>query len=136
MNIFVNIDVDNLDAAVAFYTTAFGLQAGRQFGTAGVELLGGPVPIHLLTKAPGTPAAVSSTQRRDYRRHWTPIHLDFVVADMEHAVHQAVAAGASLARPVDTNDWRKLALMADPFGHGFCFIQLLGQGYDAVARHP
>jgi len=26
-----------------------------------------------------------------------------------------------------------LALMADPFGHGFCLLQFVGQGYDELA---
>ena len=25
--------------------------------------------------------------------------------------------------------------MADPFGHGFCFIQFLGRGYDEIADY-
>jgi len=29
---------------------------------------------------------------------------------------------------------RLLALMADPFGHGFCFVQFLGRGYDEIAE--
>lgn len=32
------------------------------------------------------------------------------------------------------NEWGKLALMADPFGHGFCFLQFLGSGYDEIAE--
>jgi hypothetical protein len=26
-----------------------------------------------------------------------------------------------------------LALMADPFGNGFCLVQFLGRGYDEIA---
>ncbi len=54
MEFLVNIDVDNLDAALAFYTRAFELRAGRRFGSDGVELLGGPAPIYLLAKASGS----------------------------------------------------------------------------------
>ena len=28
----------------------------------------------------------------------------------------------------------KLAFLADPFGYGFCFVQFLGRGYDAIAE--
>ena len=73
-------------------------------------------------------------QRRTYARHWTPVHLDFVVDDVERAVANAVAAGATLERPIATYDWGKLALMADPFGHGFCFIEFLARGYDEIAE--
>ena len=28
--------------------------------------------------------------------------------------------------------WDKMALMADSFGHGFCFEQILGRGSDEI----
>ena len=133
MNLLVNLDVDDLDNATAFYSTAFGLTVGRRFGTAGVEMLGSPSPIYLLLKAPGTAASEATTQRRNYQRHWTPVHHDFVVEEnIDAAVQRAVAAGATLEKPVATQKWGKLALMADPFGHGFCFVQFLGRGYDEI----
>ena len=133
MDFLVNIDVDDLENAVRFYTAAFGLHIGRRFGTFGVEMLGGPAPIYLLVKKAGTPAAETTSQVRDYDRHWTPAHLDFVVEDIEDAVQKAVQAGAKLEKPIATQKWGKLALMADPFGHGFCFVQFLGRGYDEIA---
>ena len=33
-------------------------------------------------------------------------------------------------------NWGKLALMADPFGHGFCLVQFLNRGYDEIATTP
>ena len=96
-------------------------------------MLGSSAPIYLLAKAPNTLAARSSSQRRDYERHWTPVHLDFVVEDIEAAVKKAIAAGAKLEEPITTHKWGKLALMADPFGHGFCFVRFLGKGYDEIA---
>jgi len=39
-DILVNIDVDDLERAVHFYTEAFGLRVGRRLGPSGVELLG------------------------------------------------------------------------------------------------
>ena len=134
MNFLVNLDVDDLEQAVRFYRSAFGLTVGRRFGAFAVEMRGGPTPIYLLPKAGGTPAADTTPQRRSYERHWTPVHLDFVVEHIEPAVEQAVAAGARLEKPIATHTWGKLALMADPFGHGFCFIQFLGRGYDEIAE--
>lgn len=96
-------------------------------------MLGGPAPIYLLVKEAGTPATETTSQVRDYDRHWTPVHLDFVVEDIEDAVQKAVQAGARLEKPIATQKWGKLALMADPFGHGFCFVQFLGRGYDEIA---
>jgi predicted enzyme related to lactoylglutathione lyase len=133
MEFLVNLDVDDLDAATRFYAAAFGFAAGRRFGAAGVEMLGGPAPLYLLFKQAGTPAAATTGQQRSYARHWTPVHLDFVVEEIDSAVRKAVAAGAQLEQPVTVQPWGKLALMADPFGHGFCFVQFLGRGYDEIA---
>ncbi len=134
MNLLVNLDVDDLEKATRFYCSAFGLRLGRRFGAFGVELLGTCIPIYLLVKAAGTPASDETSQRRTYERHWTPVHLDFVVEEIEPAVENAVSVGARLERPIATHKWGKLALMADPFGHGFCFLQFLGRGYDEIAQ--
>lgn len=134
MDLLVNLDVDNLEKAVRFYSAAFGLKAGRRFGTFGIEMLGSSAPIYLLVKSTGTPASETTSQRRSYQRHWTPVHLDFLVDEIEPAVQRAVSAGAQLEQPIATHKWGKLALMADPFGHGFCFVQFLGRGYDEVAE--
>jgi predicted enzyme related to lactoylglutathione lyase len=130
----INIDVDDLDDAVAFYTRAFGFTLGRRDGE-WAELLGGPCPVDLLAKPPGTVALPRGTRGlRDYERHWTPVHLDVLVEDVEAAVARAVGAGAKLERDVATHGWGRIAILADPFGHGFCLIQLRGRGYDEVAR--
>jgi predicted enzyme related to lactoylglutathione lyase len=133
MNFLVNLDVGDLDAAIEFYAAAFGLRLGRRFDGFGVEMLGGPTPVYLLLKEAGTPATLTTGQVRSYARHWTPVHLDVVVDDIDAAVQNAVAAGAKLDRPVILQAWGKLAMMADPFGHGFCFVQFLGRGYDEIA---
>jgi predicted enzyme related to lactoylglutathione lyase len=129
----VNIDVDDLERAIEFYEAAFALRVGRRFGGDGVELLGGPAAIYLLRKPSGTEAVAATEQRRNYGRHWTPVHLDFVVDDLDAAVARATAAGARLEAPVKPGTWGDLALMSDPFGHGFCLIQFLGGGYDEIA---
>jgi predicted enzyme related to lactoylglutathione lyase len=134
MDFLVNLDVDDLEKAVRFYSTALGLKAGRRFGASGVEMLGSSAPIYLLAKEVGSQAAATTPQRRSYERHWTPVHLDFVVEDIGSAVDKAVSAGARLEKPMATQKWGKLALMADPFGHGFCFVQFLGRGYDEIAE--
>jgi catechol 2,3-dioxygenase-like lactoylglutathione lyase family enzyme len=134
MDLQVNLDVDDLDKAVRFYSSALGLKVGRRLGAFGVEMLGSSVPIYLLVKSPETPASETISQLRSYQRHWTPIHLDFVVDEIEPAVQRALDASARLEQPIATHQWGKLALMADPFGHGFCFVQFLGRGYDEIAK--
>src|SRR5215472_9555175 len=96
MELLVNIDVDDLPKAIAFYQQAAGLRVGRRFRSLGVEMLGAPSPIYLLAKLGGTPASTRTNEVRRYWRHWTPVHLDFVVPELEPAVGQAVEAGATL----------------------------------------
>jgi predicted enzyme related to lactoylglutathione lyase len=132
MAILVNIDVPDLAAAIRFYGEAFGLRVHRRFGTDGAELSGWPVPLFLLEKAAGTVGAGRSL--RTYERHWTPVHLDVVVDEVDAAVERAVAAGARVEHAVRTARWGRIAVLADPFGHGLCLIQFLGRGYDEVAE--
>jgi predicted enzyme related to lactoylglutathione lyase len=134
MDLLVNIDVDDLSKAVAFYQEATGLRVGRRFGSFGVEMLGASSAIYLLVKPAGTSPSASADEVRRYRRHWTPVHLDFVVAEVEPAVIRAIIAGATIEGEIQTHNWGRIAHMADPFGHGICFIEFLGRGYDEIAR--
>ncbi|MCD0501448.1 VOC family protein [Bordetella petrii] len=133
MHVLINIDVDDLDRAIQFYRDAFGLEVTRRFGGDGAELMGAGAPLYLLRKAQGSRPAGTVAGGRDYARHWTPVHLDFVVDDVDAAVESAVAAGASLENPAQTHAWGRIAHLSDPFGHGLCILQFLGQGYDAVS---
>ena len=130
MSLLVNIDVDDLEKGTRFYCDGLGLHVGRRFD-GWIELLGGAAPIYLLPKAKGTEAFPAGTTR-DYARHWTPVHLDFVVSDIEKAKARALAAGATLERDVTTHAYGKLALLADPFGNGFCLLEFAGGGYDEI----
>jgi predicted enzyme related to lactoylglutathione lyase len=128
----VVIDVDDLDRGLAFYTRALALTPGRRFGDEWAELLGAPCALDLVAKPPGTAAFPTGTRAlRAYERHWTPVHLDFLVDDVDAAVVRAVAAGAKLERPAETHAWGRIAILADPFGHGFCLLAPSGRGYDA-----
>ncbi|HEX2197596.1 MAG TPA: VOC family protein [Burkholderiales bacterium] len=133
MNLLVNIDVDDLDKARAFYCDALGLKVGRHFGD-WLELVGGSSPIYLLPKPAGSAISPAATGKRDFARHWTPVHLDFVVEDVDAAVARARAAGATVEQEAREHDYGRLALLADPFGNGFCLLQFTGRGYDAIAR--
>jgi uncharacterized glyoxalase superfamily protein PhnB len=133
LRLLVNIDVDDLKKAVEFYCEALGLTVGRRFSGDAVELLGAVAPIYLLAKPNGTVASSTSRHLRSYARHWTPIHLDFVVDVIEIAVDKARGAGARLEGQIRTNNWGKIAMLADPFGHGICLIEFVGRGYDEIA---
>jgi len=71
---------------------------------------------------------------RESERYWTPVQRDGVVEDTTVALSRAVAAGAVMERPVSERRWGRLAVLADPFGHGFCLIQFVGLGYDALVE--
>lgn len=131
MDLLVNIDVPDLSQAIAFYGEAFGLTVTRRFGAGGAELSGWPVKLYLLQKPAGSPGADMDVRR--YDRHWTPVHLDVVVDDVEGALGRALAAGARAEGAIRCEEWGKLVVLADPFGHGLCLIQFLGRGYDAIS---
>jgi len=133
MQVIVNSDVDDLDKAIQFYTTALDLRLNRRlFDSSVAEMVGPTATIHLLLKPAGTAPFDSSGVTRHYQRHWTPVHLDFAVEDISGTVDRAVAAGAVLHGQIATYIWGHLATLSDPFGHGFCLIQFIDTGYDAV----
>jgi predicted enzyme related to lactoylglutathione lyase len=130
MQLLVNIDVDELERAIDFYTRAFDLKLMRRlFDNSVAELQGASSPIYLILKPAGT--TTSSSAIRDYRRHWTPIHLDFAVEDLAAAVTRALAAGAKLEGQIESFLWGRQASFSDPFGHGFCLIEFTASGYNA-----
>lgn len=130
--LLINMDVPELEPAIAFYMRAFGLQLGRRFGPDFAELIGAQAPIYLLVKPEGTPATSSPDPKRVYARHWTPVHLDFVVSDIGAALVRALEAGAKQEGPISDHAYGKLALLSDPYGHGVCLLQFNARGYDAI----
>lgn len=130
MRIIINIDVPALDPAIRFYTAALGLVHARTLDDDVAELTGADATIYLLEKPAGTTAVKSPPISRDFQRHWTPVHFDLVVADVEVAARRAISAGA---KPETGHvDWKGSRCMSfsDPFGHGFCFIQFDHGTYD------
>jgi predicted enzyme related to lactoylglutathione lyase len=134
--ILINIDVSDLDAAITFYQRAFELGVGRRFGSFGVELTGATSMLYLLVKREGTRATKITDQTRTYARHWTPVHLDFVVTDFDEAVARAASAGAIQEGVSEVHAWGRIAHFSDPFGNGFCVLQFLGRGYDEISDPP
>jgi predicted enzyme related to lactoylglutathione lyase len=137
VTLIANVDVDDLEKGIAFYERALGLRLGRRLlGGTVAEMLGAASPIMLLEKPAGSAAHAGvapgeAVPARDYRRHWTPVHLDFVVADVAAAAARAQAAGAGLEGGIQTFAWGRMAVLNDPFGHGFCLLELAQGGYDA-----
>lgn len=131
--VLINLDVPDLALAAAFYTEVLGLRVARRFGPHALELLGLGAPIYLLHKPAGSRPLPTAAAERDYARHWTPVHLDFVVTDVERTLQTALDAGATAEGAIRVEAYGKIVQLADPFGHGLCLIEWSEQGYDAVA---
>jgi catechol 2,3-dioxygenase-like lactoylglutathione lyase family enzyme len=132
MSLLVNNDVDDLEKGTRFYCDGLGLKVGRRFD-GWIELVGSSSPLYLLPKPAGSAISPVNDQKRDYARHWTPVHLDFVVPDIGEALRRALVAGATLERDVTNHAYGRLALLSDPFGNGFCLIEFRDRGYDEIA---
>ncbi len=122
MRTLVNIDVPELGPAIAFYSAALGLTLKRRLDDDVAELAGASVSLFLLKKAAHTPTGPDSNTRH-YARHWTPVHLDFVVEDIAQAAQRAVDAGATQESVCIQWKGSKCITFSDPFGHGFCLIE-------------
>jgi predicted enzyme related to lactoylglutathione lyase len=120
LNVHVYVEVADLERGIAFYCGALDLTLKRRLRPGWVELAGADVPVFLL----GVP--------RSFDRHWTPVHLDFIVSDLERSVERCRGHGASLECEIQVREWGRMANMADPFGNGFDLIEMGPRGYDAV----
>lgn len=115
------IDVPDLSAAAAFYRDALGCSIQKQQASHSTLSAGG-VTMQLLLKEAGTAATVDGGLR-SYERHWTPVHLDFDVDDLDEAMAGVKRCGGTV-ESVQRADWGGMAICADPFGNGFCLVSL------------
>jgi predicted enzyme related to lactoylglutathione lyase len=131
----INIDVPDLEPAIEFYAAAVGTKLERRLDDDVAELSYGAAALYLLRKPTGSAATLTNANRH-FDRHWTPVHVDFVVDDIDAAVARALDAGAT--RESQTIAWRgsKCVTFSDPFGHGFCLIELTGKGYRSRLSAP
>ena len=131
--LLINIDVPDLATAEHFYTNALGLTAARRFDDDIVELTGCEAPIYLIAKPAGSAIGPGGGDFRRYDRHWTPVHPDFSVANLDDAIASALAAGAVQEGETLDLPYGRQAMFADPFGNGFCLIEFNERGYDTLA---
>ncbi|WP_343717204.1 VOC family protein [Inquilinus sp.] len=104
-------------AAIDFYRTAFGATERMRMDAPGgavghAELLIGGSLVMLADEMPemgwSSPAAIGGT----------PVSLHLYVDDVDAVVERALAAGATLSRPIaDQFYGDRLGMVIDPFGH-------------------
>ena len=123
MKLEISIDVDDVDRAVEFYGRGIGLTVVEHKSEwAQLELSGQTFWIVKLASGPSGPIT------RDYRRHWTPTHLDFLVDDLDVSVERALAAGGHLDREITRQTEPggasvDVANLSDPAGNGVDLCQ-------------
>ncbi len=124
MELEITIDVADLDRALEFYCRGLGLGlVERNPDWARLELDG--QTFWLCPFAAGPHGSIT----REFGRHWTPIHLDFIVDDVDKAVERALAAGGRLDGEIRRNQvepigWRSdIANLSDPAGNGVDLLQ-------------
>jgi uncharacterized glyoxalase superfamily protein PhnB len=137
MKILINIDVPELGPAIDFYCAALSLGLGRILDEDTAELKGGTSTLYLLRKDAWSRPVESLADKRRYTRHWTPVHMDFVVDDVDEAAKHAIKAGA--LQEGECVQWRgsRCISFSDPFGHGFWLIEFTGDAYiDVMESKP
>lgn len=122
MIVTVSIDVPTIEEGLEFFGAAFGFIETSRPHPGFAILSADGTTIGLLAKPAGTSPARGSDDLRRYKRHWTPVHIDFRVKDFEETLKKALAAGAKLEEEHRISGYPPVAFCSDPFGHGFCIV--------------
>ncbi|MBT2971607.1 MAG: lactoylglutathione lyase [Candidatus Thiodiazotropha sp. (ex Ctena orbiculata)] len=121
IKISISIDVSNLKQAECFYIEALGCKKLRDQGENMSVISTENCDIYLQEKEVGTKPVPSDTVVREYSRHWTPVHLDFLTENVDEVVEKVIQLGGQ-HEGGESGEWGSIAYCADPFGHGFCVI--------------
>jgi predicted enzyme related to lactoylglutathione lyase len=120
VKISISIDVSDLRQGEEFYVSALGCKKLRdQMGMSVIS--SDNVEIYIQEKKAGSNPISDKSVKRDYSRHWTPIHLDFITSDIENVVKKVIELGGK-KEGGESWDGGSIAYCVDPFGNGFCVI--------------
>jgi predicted enzyme related to lactoylglutathione lyase len=120
--VHVSIDVPDLEAGLRFYGRVFGfVETARPFPTMAI-LDANNVTACMHERSGGTRSSPGGTEVRRYERHWTPVHLDLHVPDLDAVLTTVRAEGGAVETELRTQGPRPVAFCSDPFGNGFCVI--------------
>lgn len=114
------IDVADLDEASAFYSQALDCTEVRR-NPRTVQLSAGGTVLYLILRTDGSMPFAAATEGRSFARHWTPVHLDFSVEDVERSIAEITRLGG-IVEDQESGEWGSLTRCADPFGNGFCLV--------------
>lgn len=118
----LSIDVPNLENGLRFYTRVFGfVETARPFPTMAI-LDANNVTVCMHEKDPGTKSSPGGADTRRYERHWTPVHIDFHVPDLDATLSLVRSEDGSVEVEFRTQGPKPVAFCSDPFGNGFCVI--------------
>jgi predicted enzyme related to lactoylglutathione lyase len=121
-SVHVSIDVPDLAAGLQFYESVFGfVEKARPFPTMAI-LDANNVTVCMHEKAAGTTSSPGGADLRRYERHWTPVHIDVHVADLDAVLARVRADGGTIELELRTQGPQPVAFCSDPFGNGFCVI--------------
>ena len=123
ISIGLSIDVPNMADGVRFYCEAFGFVKKSEPVPGVVVLRIGEFEICLLEKPAGSSPSNQTQEKRHYERHWTPVHMDIHVDNLEKALASALKSGAKQEQLFENPEHGSVAFCSDPFGHGFCLIE-------------
>lgn len=123
ITVSVSIDVPDLTRGAEFYSRAFGFSKSAEPVPGVVVMRVGKAEICLLEKSAGSRPSNATGQLRHYQRHWTPVHLDIHVDDLQTALTRVINAGATCEQRFDDPEQAAVAFCSDPFGHGFCLVE-------------
>ena len=121
-SVHLSIDVPNLEAGLRFYVNVFGFrEKDRPFPTMAV-LDANNLTVCMHEKAAGTRSSPGGSDVRRYERHWTPVHVDVHVEDLDAALEKIRAEGGLVETEFRTEGPMPVAFCSDPFGNGLCVI--------------
>lgn len=120
--ISICIDVSDMKKGIEFYTKAIGCDLVNE-NDEYTELSAEGVTVYLVEREEGSNPLINGEAQRSFKRHWTPVHLDVKVTDLEGCVALVEELGG-VKEGENSGDWGSIAFCSDPFGNGFCVMKL------------
>jgi hypothetical protein len=96
------IEVTDLDRGIEFYCGGARSHPKRLLSPRWVELAGANLPVFLLADRPASAELGATKVPRGFGRHWTPVHLDFIVTNLDGMVVRLCGLGGTLDREIQT----------------------------------